>query len=302
MSLTSTTLASSLKSQLDEIDQKIRLEVFNGFYESRLKIEIGMWEKGKTISAFGENRGVNSPNWRELERETGRDHKSLKAWNDLYEKYRDYDRFLKEHAEPTAKAWTKRALAPARILPGPIETPPLPEGKYQTIVLDPPWDYSDEGEEGNVFGRGRPPYPTMSIDQIAAELPVETLAADNAHIYLWITNRSLPKGFGLIEKWGFRYVTMLTWVKPSIGMGNYFRGTTEHVLFGVRGSLPLLRQDVGTHFTADRGKEHSNKPDEFYDLIQTCSPEPRLDMFYGKKRNGWTPWGVKCARVEAPRH
>jgi N6-adenosine-specific RNA methylase IME4 len=70
------------------------------------------------------------------------------------------------------------------------------------------------------------------------------LADENCHLYLWITNRSLPKGFELIEAWGFRYIPCLTWVKPSIGMGNYFRGSTEQVLFAIKGNMPLKRHDM----------------------------------------------------------
>jgi N6-adenosine-specific RNA methylase IME4 len=171
----------------------------------------------------------------------------------------------------------------------PIKTPPLPKGKYQTIVIDPPWNPEDEGDVDQI-GRAQPLYPVMPLEDIAA-LKIPDLAAENAHIYLWITNRSLPKGFDLLTKWGFRYITALTWIKPSIGIGQYFRGSTEHVLFGVKGSLPLLRNDVGTHFSAKRPGGHSAKPDEFYDLIETCSPEPRIDMFGGKERKGWTKWG-----------
>lgn len=165
--------------------------------------------------------------------------------------------------------------------------------KYPTIVIDPPWDWGDEGD-ADQFGRARPDYATMSIDEIRA-LPVGDLAAENAHIYLWITNRSLPKGFGLLEAWGFRYVTMLTWTKPHFGMGNYFRGSTEHVLFGVRGSLPLLNSTTGTWFTAKRPGAHSAKPDEFYTLVQECSPGPWLELFGRTERNGWTMWGERSA-------
>lgn len=168
----------------------------------------------------------------------------------------------------------------------------LEQATYQTIVLDPPWDWGDEGD-ADQLGRARPTYATMPIDEIAA-LPVGALAADNAHLYLWITNRSLPKGFGLLDRWGFRYVTMLTWVKPSIGMGNYFRGSTEQVLFGVRGSLGLLRADVGTHFLAPRPGQHSAKPDTFYQLVESCSPGPWLEMFARSPRNGWAVWGAEA--------
>ena len=170
-----------------------------------------------------------------------------------------------------------------------------PRGPATTIVMDPPWDWSDEGDVDH-FGRGKPRYHTMSLDEIAAQsLPLG--ARDDAHLYLWITNRSLPKGFGLLEEWGFRYVTCLTWVKPHYGLGNYYRGQTEHVLFGVRGSLPLLRNDVGTVLHADRAGEHSTKPDEFYELVETCSPGPWMEMYARRRRPGWLePWGADAPK------
>jgi N6-adenosine-specific RNA methylase IME4 len=162
--------------------------------------------------------------------------------------------------------------------------------KYATIVIDPPWDWGDEGD-GDQLGRARPDYATMSIDQLAA-LDVGALADDDCHLYLWITNRSLPKGFRLIEQWGFRYVTALTWVKPHFGMGNYFRGQTEHVLFAVKGSQPLLRKDMGTVFHAPRGPlGHSSKPEMFLPLVESCSPGPYLEMFSRSERDGWVAWG-----------
>mgnify|MGYP002375218539 FL=1 len=124
------------------------------------------------------------------------------------------------------------------------------------------------------------------------DLPVGELADDDCHIYLWITNRSLPKGFCLLERWGFRYVTCLTWVKPHFGMGNYFRGQTEHILFGVKGSQMLRRHDASTVFHAERGPNgHSSKPPAIYDLIESCSPGPYLEMFSRCERNGWAAWG-----------
>ena len=162
--------------------------------------------------------------------------------------------------------------------------------KFASIVIDPPWDWGDEGDQDQL-GRARPDYSTMSLAQLL-ELPVGDLADDDCHIYLWITNRSLPKGFQLLDRWGFRYITALTWVKPHFGMGNYFRGQTEHVLFGVKGSQALKRKDVGTVFNAPRGAGgHSSKPTEFYDLVESCSPGPYLEMFSRSQRADWTTWG-----------
>jgi N6-adenosine-specific RNA methylase IME4 len=177
-----------------------------------------------------------------------------------------------------------------------IESAPEPEkiietgAKFATIVIDPPWDWGDEGDQDQM-GRARPDYATMSKEQLMA-LPVGTLADDDCHLYMWITNRSLPKGFDLIQAWGFRYITAITWAKPSFGMGNYFRGQTEQILFAVKGSQPLKRKDVGTLFTAPRGPNgHSSKPVEFYDLVESCSPGPFLEMFSRHNREGWTVWG-----------
>ncbi len=164
------------------------------------------------------------------------------------------------------------------------------QGVFTTIVIDPPWDWGDEGDHDQK-GRAKPDYQTESFENLLAR-PVGEKAAKDAHIYLWITNRSLPKGFDLLKAWGFRYVTALTWVKPHFGMGNYFRGQTEHVLFGVKGSLALKRKDQGTVFFADRGGSgHSSKPEEFYDLVESCSPGPYLDIFSRIERSGWTHWG-----------
>lgn len=165
------------------------------------------------------------------------------------------------------------------------------KGPFSCIVADPPWDWGDEGDVDH-FGRGRPVYKTESFDELLTR-GVADLADKNCHLYLWITNRSLPKGFAILEAWGFRYVTCLTWCKPSIGMGNYYRGSTEQILFGVRGSLSLLRSDVGTWFAAARPGRHSAKPKEFYNLVESCSPGPWLEMFGREPRKGWVVWGAE---------
>lgn len=196
------------------------------------------------------------------------------------------ERQLRERAREQKRA-ENRALV-ERVTP--LEA--NPDTRYQAIVIDPPWDWGDEGDVDQ-FGRGRPVYETMSFGKLL-ELPVGEQAAPNAHLYLWITNRSLPKGFSLLDAWGFRYVTMLTWCKPHFGMGNYYRGQTEHVLFGVRGTLPLLRRDRGTWFEAARPALHSGKPAAFYALVEECSPGPWLEMFSRNARPGWAAWGAEA--------
>jgi len=201
--------------------------------------------------------------------------------------YRQVRRADKEAAREARREENRKKIA---AVPEPDQAATVADAKFATIVIDPPWDWGDEGDQDQL-GRARPDYSTMTIEQLE-QLDVGGLADDDCHIYLWITNRSLPKGFRLLEAWGFRYITAITWVKPHFGMGNYFRGQTEHVLFGVKGSQPLKRKDVGTAFMADRGPAgHSSKPASFLELVESCSPGPYIEMFSRSLKDGWVSWG-----------
>lgn len=138
----------------------------------------------------------------------------------------------------------------------------------------------------------------MTNQEIAA-IDVASLAADDAHLYMWVTNPRLfaephDNGTGpleILQAWGFNYKTMLTWLKPGLGLGYYFRGCTEHVLFGVRGAAPIpgpLR--VANWFDGPRS-QHSRKPEGFLDLVESVSPGPYLEMFSRRARLGWATWG-----------
>jgi N6-adenosine-specific RNA methylase IME4 len=175
--------------------------------------------------------------------------------------------------------------------------------KYPTIVADPPWKYQKmvQPERTTATRQAEHEYPTLSMRQIAA-LPVKDLAEDDAHLYLWVT---VPRLFGdrgdrsftpldVMEAWGFEFKTMLTWVKPSPGLGWYFRGQTEHILFGVRGHPAIRTEAVGrvsNVLTAPRGRGHSAKPEAFLDLVERVSPGPYLELFARRNRLGWDTWG-----------
>lgn len=174
-----------------------------------------------------------------------------------------------------------------------MELTPLPAGPFTTIIADPPWPYGDRlmsggGPRRKTRGAANH-YTVMSLNDIIA-LPVATSAAENAHLYLWATNAFVEEAHVVARAWGFTTKTLVTWVKPQIGMGRYFRNSTEHVLFGVRGSLPPLRRNCPTAFTAARRK-HSQKPDEFYAIVESMSPGPYLELFARARREGWVSWG-----------
>lgn len=169
----------------------------------------------------------------------------------------------------------------------------LPPGPFSTIVMDPPWPYDDRLPGG---GRGAAKhYSLMTLDEIAA-MPIGDMAAPDAHVYVWATNGFVAEAVRLIGEWGFTYKTLLTWVKvnkagnPHIGMGHYFRNVTEHVAFGVRGRLPTASRSLPTVFYAPRTR-HSEKPGQFYDMVRTASPGPRIDLFARRGIDGFSSWG-----------
>lgn len=172
------------------------------------------------------------------------------------------------------------------------------KNKYGTILADPPWKFA------NSTGKMAPEhkrlfrYTTMSNDEIK-ELPVESLALPQSHLYLWVPNALVELGLEVLKAWGFEYKTMLVWYKirkdggpDRRGVGFYFRNVTEIILFGTRGNLRTLqpgrRQE---NIILSQKREHSRKPDEVYPVIEACSPAPRIELFARTQREGWDSWG-----------
>jgi len=130
-------------------------------------------------------------------------------------------------------------------------------------------------------------------------LPIKRLARSNAHLYLWVVNSLIEPGFALMREWGFTYKDHIVWCKTTKhgsihrgGLGNYFRHASELCLFGVRGKAPTLRPARAQANVILAGRrEHSRKPDELYDIIERCSPAPRLELFARYPRCGWYQWG-----------
>lgn len=165
--------------------------------------------------------------------------------------------------------------------------------RYRTIVADPPWQQKMMGKRRrshDPYTRQKLDYPTMTLDEIQA-LPLAELAESGAHLWLWTTNQFLRAGFEVMEAWGFKYLAPITWVKPS-GVGNYFVHRTQTVLFGYREHcrFPAARY-LPTVFNAANPAVHSTKPEQFFDLVERISPDPRIELFARQRRAGWDAWG-----------
>ena len=167
--------------------------------------------------------------------------------------------------------------------------------RYHTIVADPPWEYQPTKADPGGYARGvaEAHYGTLPLSAIA-EIPVAHLVEADAHLYCWVTNPVLTeqrtKGWSAVDvvrAWGFEPKTLLTWVKPGISTGFFFRGATEHVIFAVRGSLPIEPARRERNWFEGKKGAHSAKPDSFYDLVERVSPGPYAELFARRARFGW---------------
>ncbi|MBL8485036.1 MAG: hypothetical protein JNJ60_22760 [Rhodocyclaceae bacterium] len=174
---------------------------------------------------------------------------------------------------------------------------------FHTVLADPPWRFDNRTGKMAPEHRRLARYATLTTAEICA-LPVADLAAEPAHLYLWVPNALLPAGLLVLAAWGFQYKSNLVWEKvrkdgapDGRGVGFYFRNATELLLFGVRGkaarTLAPGRRQVNVIRAAKR--EHSRKPDEAYELIERCSRGPYLELFARGTRAGWTAWGDQAA-------
>lgn len=168
---------------------------------------------------------------------------------------------------------------------------------YRCIAADPPWSPSLGGSWGARVDKGRPQrfYRTMPLDAIKS---IKVPADDQCHLYLWCLSQHVDWGYEVARAWGFEPVVLMTWRKPGLGVGR-FRCNTEHFLVarkGTRHGNPFgdggrnSQATEGTCFDWPRAR-HSEKPREFFQLVERLSPGPRLEMFSRASRPGWDGWG-----------
>lgn len=192
---------------------------------------------------------------------------------------------------------------PAVVHPEPIEgvcdtlEPMVVAGqKFGTIYADPPWRYDNRATRSAVESIYA---GTMTVDELC-ELPVKELAADDAHLHLWVTAAFLPFGFRIMEAWGFEYRTYFVWCKPQMGIGNYWRKSSELMLTGIRGNAKRFAVHNKKDWMVFDRTKHSAKPNEIRELVTEVSPGPYLELFGRKQIPGWTVFGNQVeSHVEA---
>lgn len=163
--------------------------------------------------------------------------------------------------------------------------------RFGTIYADPPWLYDNQGTRAATGNH----YSGMAIDALC-ELPVGALALPDAHLHLWTTNGFLFDCPRIFAAWGFEFRTSFIWVKPEIGIGNYWRNSHEIMLTGIRGNAKRFADhSMPSWISCGRGT-HSAKPEQVRALIERASPGPRLELFARAPAEGWVAWGDQIER------
>ena len=166
---------------------------------------------------------------------------------------------------------------------------------YSTILADPPWMQRGGGKSKRGADRHYPLMKEADIKKVMSDM-LDGRVADNAHMYMWVANNHLPEALRIIEHLGFKYITNLVWTKTHFGLGRYFRGQHELCIFATKGRGFSARTQANNVPSLIGGKlisptRHSAKPTEMYELIESRSAGPFLELFARTRRPGWDALG-----------
>lgn len=174
---------------------------------------------------------------------------------------------------------------------------PLPDGAFGCILADPPWAFETYGKKHTTPHRGAADHYGVTTTADLQRLPVATLAAKDAALFMWVVDSHLPDALALADAWGFTFKTCaFVWVKakrggyPKVGMGYWTRKQTEQCWLFTRGKPRRLGKGVEQLIQCGRGA-HSAKPEILYDKIEALVGGPYLELFARSTRLGWTGWG-----------
>jgi N6-adenosine-specific RNA methylase IME4 len=266
--------------------------ITEAIFTSRWALVEGYWKLGKRIREDVSFQKYAKDNYSSL---TGLSKKIGIGYRDIYRAIQLYEKYPALNDLPEGKNITWNKLI-TKYLPQPKKqlTPALPDGKYNVIYADPPWDIgSIELEKWQSPLEDK--YPTMTLNELKA-LPVQDIASDNCVCFLWSTLTVLPQALQLLESWGFQYHVTLTWDKGSGWCSNGFHRKTELLLVGYRGILSNVIKQQGDYIPTvffEKKTTHSTKPEIVYKYLLTRTTGKRIELFARSKREGFDVWGLE---------
>jgi len=163
--------------------------------------------------------------------------------------------------------------------------------KFGCVYADPPWIYDNQGTRAATENH----YQGLTVDELCA-LPISDLVADDAHLHLWTTNAFLFECPKIFDAWGFEFRSSLVWVKPQMGIGNYWRNSHEFLLTAIRGDAKRFNDHSLMSWLQANRTSHSSKPEKVRHLIQKASYGPYLELFGRRVATDWTVWGNQIER------
>jgi len=284
-----------MKNELEKNDWWINLTedckaiITEAVFTSRWALVEGYWKLGERIredKMAQEHAKGNKTFVQDLARNLETSDRTLYYALQAYDKYPN----LEDMPEGKNLSWNKLIT---KYLPEPkkLPTPILPEGKYQVIYADPPWEYAQEQhskeKQETVLETH---YPTMPTEDIC-KLPIENLTGENAVLFLWTTSPKLFEAKSVIDAWGFTYKSSMIWDKVKHNVGYYVSVRHEFLLICTKGScLPDSHNLIDSVQTIER-TEHSKKPERFYEIIEEMYHGKKIELFCRKPREGWDVWG-----------
>jgi len=194
--------------------------------------------------------------------------------------------------------------------------PVLPDGLFDRIVADLPWPHEPDDAAPAASGRATRPYPPMSIEEMC-ELDVAGRTAKNCVCYFWVTGFHMQFAYLVLRRWGFTMIkdaqktipdqiknfvrapTILTWVKDKNGRGQRLLDKAEFCIIAIKGkpAWNLTNQTTVLHGPV---REHSQKPDQFYELIDQISPAARSLEICARRElpAGWDGFGDQVGKIK----
>jgi len=257
---------------------RARMEVIEGYH--------ALGERIETDVDFKKWSNLRGEAIRQLAYDIKLSKETLYSAIQFYNKYPELSYALQSFEEGINISWFKivnKYLSQPR-----KEIVPLPEGKWDVLYADPPWEYGDKGGYVAVDLQ----YPTMNIGELC-KMKVRDITADNAVLFLWVTVPILPECFPVVEDWGFKYRSLIVWDKMAYNWGHYWFIQCELLLLCIKGSFPIQNEEMEQNIKAiKRTGVHSEKPEYFRGLIERMYPGgKKIELFARNYHKGWTSWG-----------
>lgn len=171
--------------------------------------------------------------------------------------------------------------------------PEMPEGVFDVIVIDPAWSYGTGYDSAG--RRCANPYPEMTQTELKQ---IQIPASENCVMFLWTTHKFIWDAKELLDTWGFEYRNMLVWDKKVMGMGNLFRMRCEFCLVGIKGKPTFKDVHNLEDIIEEKRREHSRKPEAFYEMVNELCVGRKLDYFCRTKRDGWEVFGNDTGKFD----